>query len=194
MYDMGYNYIIFFAIIVICLTILIPIMAFEIFCNWKLFKKAGREGWEAIIPFYNQYVLVQIAGLNWWYFLLLLFLGSVSISLSFYDSSVGFSMNIVNIIVNFFIFYNLGKKMHKDPITTGLLGGLFSYIMIPVMALSNDYQYDKDVEVSPNGPINSATNMTSEEREEESARFCTGCGRKLRKNAKFCEHCGKEVQ
>lgn len=194
MYDMGYNYIIFFVIIVICLTILIPIMAFEIFCNWKLFKKAGREGWEAIIPFYNQYVLVQIAGLNWWYFLLLLFLGSVSISLSFYDSSVGFSMNIVNIIVNFFIFYNLGKKMHKDPITTGLLGGLFSYIMIPVMALSNDYQYDKDVEVSPNGPINSATNMTSEEREEESARFCTGCGRKLRKNAKFCEHCGKEVQ
>lgn len=37
---------------------------------WKLFKKAGKQGWEAIIPFYNTYVLVEISGLNWWYFLI----------------------------------------------------------------------------------------------------------------------------
>lgn len=30
---------------------------------WKLFKKAGKQGWEAIIPFYNTYVLVEISGL-----------------------------------------------------------------------------------------------------------------------------------
>lgn len=36
----------------------------------KLFKKAGKPGWAAIIPFYNTYVLVEIAGLNWWYFLI----------------------------------------------------------------------------------------------------------------------------
>lgn len=34
----------------------------------KLFKKAGEDGWKAIIPFYNVFVLIQIAGLNWWYF------------------------------------------------------------------------------------------------------------------------------
>ena len=26
---------------------------------WKLFKKAGKQGWEAIIPFYNTYMLAN---------------------------------------------------------------------------------------------------------------------------------------
>ena len=36
----------------------------------KLFQKAGKPGWAAIVPFYSTYVLVEIAGLNWWYFLI----------------------------------------------------------------------------------------------------------------------------
>lgn len=39
---------------------------------WKIFEKAGIEGWKAIIPFYNAYVLVtEVAKKEWWYFLLL---------------------------------------------------------------------------------------------------------------------------
>ncbi len=29
---------------------------------WKIFTKAGKEGWPAIIPFYNMYILCKIAG------------------------------------------------------------------------------------------------------------------------------------
>ena len=37
---------------------------FGIVCMWKIFKKAGRNGWEAIIPIYNVVVLFQITGIN----------------------------------------------------------------------------------------------------------------------------------
>ena len=61
----------------ISMLILIPVIIFaiaivivEIIGRWKLFKKAGRNGWESIVPFYSNWVYVEIAGLNWWYFLL----------------------------------------------------------------------------------------------------------------------------
>lgn len=34
---------------------------------WKVFIKAGKPGWAAIIPFYNLFVLLKIAGKpGWW--------------------------------------------------------------------------------------------------------------------------------
>ncbi len=38
------------------------IIVFFAFCMWKVFEKAGQEGWKAIIPIYNVYVLTQIIG------------------------------------------------------------------------------------------------------------------------------------
>jgi hypothetical protein len=39
---------------------------------WKVFTKAGEPGWAAIIPIYNLFVLLKIAGKPAWWFLLLL--------------------------------------------------------------------------------------------------------------------------
>ena len=44
---------------------------FSIIVMWKIFKKAGKNGWEAIVPFYNSYVLFEITWGNGWYFLLM---------------------------------------------------------------------------------------------------------------------------
>lgn len=51
-----------FAIIITILTII----AF-----WKMFEKAGKPGWAAIVPIYNIVVLFQISGMNPWLVLLL---------------------------------------------------------------------------------------------------------------------------
>jgi hypothetical protein len=32
--------------------------------GWKIFQKAGIEGWKALIPFYNIYLLLEVAGYN----------------------------------------------------------------------------------------------------------------------------------
>ena len=39
--------------------------------TWKLYKKAGRQTWEAAIPIYNAYVLTKIINRPWWWVILL---------------------------------------------------------------------------------------------------------------------------
>lgn len=38
---------------------------------WKLFVKAGKPGWAAIVPFYNMYCMYQISFGKGWLFLLI---------------------------------------------------------------------------------------------------------------------------
>ncbi len=40
--------------------------------GWKLYAKAGQQGWVAIIPFVNFFGLLRILHRPWWWFLLLL--------------------------------------------------------------------------------------------------------------------------
>lgn len=42
---------------------------------WKLFEKAGRKGWEAIVPFYNLYVMIRLTGRPLWWLILFLIPG-----------------------------------------------------------------------------------------------------------------------
>ena len=39
---------------------------------WKTFTKAGKPGWACLVPIYNVFVLLQIAGRPAWWFLLML--------------------------------------------------------------------------------------------------------------------------
>jgi hypothetical protein len=62
------------------LLIELAIIVFFIACFWKVFTKAGQPGWAAIIPFYNLYILLKIAGRpGWW--LLLYFIPFVNLAI-----------------------------------------------------------------------------------------------------------------
>jgi hypothetical protein len=39
---------------------------------WKIFAKAGEPGWAAIVPIYNLYILLKIAGKPAWWIVLML--------------------------------------------------------------------------------------------------------------------------
>ena len=39
---------------------------------WRIFEKAGKPGWAAIVPIYNAVVLCQVAGRPGWWVLLML--------------------------------------------------------------------------------------------------------------------------
>lgn len=49
---------------------------------WRLFAKAGRPGWAAIVPVYNQIVVLQIAGRPVWWVLPILFVPILQVWLS----------------------------------------------------------------------------------------------------------------
>ena len=57
---------VFFIIILVVLLVVVAGM-------WKVFEKAGEPGWASLVPIYNFFVLVKIAGREaWWAILLLL--------------------------------------------------------------------------------------------------------------------------
>jgi len=53
--------------ILIVVAMLVAILA----SVWKIFQKAGRKGWEALIPGWNAWVLAKILRISPWWFLLL---------------------------------------------------------------------------------------------------------------------------
>jgi signal peptidase I len=75
---------------------------------WKLFEKAGRKGWEAIIPFYRVYVMIKLSGRpSWWFILLFIpgidFLIAIGITVDFIKSYGKFSLReqIAGIVLGF---------------------------------------------------------------------------------------------
>jgi hypothetical protein len=53
-------------IVVVLLVVCLGLAVVMIAASWKLFAKAGRPGWAALIPFYNSVVLLQITGRSGW--------------------------------------------------------------------------------------------------------------------------------
>jgi len=198
---------VFGIIAVILFVVLIPILVLYYVGLWKLFKKAGKNGWEAIIPFYGSWVLVEISGLNWWYFLLII---ANSISVTLESGSFELVFSIANLVGSFFCYYNIAKKLHKD-VGFAVLMTLFPGVMIPLVGLSNSFQYDNTVVVSENGPIagkndasyskettqnNSYYNdstVNTENTRTSVNNFCPNCGNKLEENAHFCGICGNKI-
>lgn len=77
---------------------------------WKVFEKAGEPGWAAIVPIYNAWVLVKVAGKPPLWFILLLvpfvnFIAAIFISLAIaerFGKSAGFGIGLAFLP---FIFY-----------------------------------------------------------------------------------------
>ena len=101
-------------------VVCIAIAVFYIASMWKVFAKAGKPGWAAIVPIYNLIVLLEIAGKPLWWFLLLL-------------------IPLVNIIVGVMVYVSLARNFGKG--VGFALGLLFlSIIFFPILAWG-DAQY-----------------------------------------------------
>lgn len=49
---------------------IIAMIVIQIAAWWKMFEKAGKPGWAAIIPIYNLIVLLQVGGKPLWWIIL----------------------------------------------------------------------------------------------------------------------------
>lgn len=130
--------------------------------NYKFYEKAGQPGWKAIIPFYNTYTLVEISGLDWYWFLALISTYIVAIVGAIVPFVEFFSwiFNFVVIFARICLYSNLSKKLHKD---TGWLicGVIFGNIMTCIAGFSNDTVFDNTVEVSKNGLLDEMMNKNN---------------------------------
>lgn len=102
----------------------IAVIFFYLFCMWKLFVKAGKPGWAAIVPFYNIYIELEILGQPWW-FLLLMFVPVANIVISImiifglakvFGKSVGFGFGILFLSIIFIPILAFGDAKYEGPI------------------------------------------------------------------------------
>ena len=57
----------FMVFYIIYMLVILAISVVQIIAMWKVFKKAGKQGWEAIVPFYNTWTLLEISGYPGYY-------------------------------------------------------------------------------------------------------------------------------
>lgn len=110
-------------------VIVIAFAVVLIAAQWRIFTRAGEPGWAAILPFYNQFVLFRIAGLNPWLFLLLF-------------------VPIANIVVTVMAALGLGRAFGKGTAWSLILLWLFSVIGYLILGYGRD-EYRR----RPSGPV-----------------------------------------
>lgn len=88
---------------------------------WKAFQKAGQPGWAAIVPIYNAYVMIKIAGdPAWW--LILLFVPLVNLLIAVvvsihvaeaFGEGVGFGLGLAILGVVFWPLLGFGDYSYQ---------------------------------------------------------------------------------
>jgi hypothetical protein len=110
------------------LVIEIALIALVIIGLWKLFAKAGKPGWAAIVPIYNTCVMIDIAGKPIWWILLMF-------------------IPVVNIVISVLIMIGLAKNFGRG---TGTVIGLIFLPMIFLLILGfGSAQYAPEAEALP---------------------------------------------
>ena len=89
---------------------------------WQMFKKAGYKGWEAIVPFYNIYIMLQMVARPTWWILL-------------------FFVPMANTIFGVILMYDLAKAFGGGVGTT--LGMLFLGPIFPMILGFGSAKYTK---------------------------------------------------
>lgn len=85
---------------------------------WKIFAKAGQPGWASLVPFYNVYVLLKVAGRPGWWMIL-------------------FIIPLVNFAIAIIIGIDLAKSFGRG-VGYGLGLTFLSPIFYPLLGFSDD--------------------------------------------------------
>lgn len=102
---------------IIGLVIWLAIMGLMIASLWKVFTKAGQPGWASIVPIYNIFVMLKIAGKPWWWI-------------------IGLLIPIVNFVVLIMLAIALAKTFGKDiGFAIGLI--LLGFVFFPILAFGD---------------------------------------------------------
>lgn len=100
-----------YSLVVIAIAVVIVV------AMWKLFVKAGKPGWGAIVPFYNTYCLFDMSFGNGWLFLLLL-------------------VPCVNVVMQIIMYVKLAKAFGMGGgFAVGLI--FLPYIFLPILGFGD---------------------------------------------------------
>ena len=93
---------------------------------WKTFEKAGQPGWAAIIPVYNYYIMLKIAGKSGWWLLF-------------------FLIPIVNVVIAFVVFIEIARRFNQS---TGFGVGLvlLGFVFWPILGFGEAQYFQSSID------------------------------------------------
>ena len=118
--------------VVIMYIIALAAAIVELIGLWKMFKKAGRKGWEALIPGHDGFVLFEMAGINPIWIIWMMLAGVVMII-----PIIGWLAGIAFVIfVEFWVNIKLAKQFGKET-GFGVLMAFFPFVMYPILGFGS---------------------------------------------------------
>ena len=99
----------------------IAVTVISVVSMWRLFVKAGKPGWAALVPVYNIIVMLEIAGKPLWWVAM-------------------FFLPVANVVFSILAYIDFAKAYGKDT-AWGVLLAFFTPIVAPIMAFSKSTQY-----------------------------------------------------
>jgi hypothetical protein len=84
---------------------------------WKVFQKAGKPGWAALIPIYNLIVLLQITGKPIWWLIL-------------------FIIPLVNVVMLVLVFIELAQRFGKSALF-GIGLAFLGFVFFPILGFGD---------------------------------------------------------
>jgi hypothetical protein len=114
----------FFAFGAVTLIIYLAIFILVIAGLWKVFEKAGKPGWAAIIPIYNIIVMVEIVGKPMWWAIMILivpcanivFMVMLNIELAkSFGKDIGYAIGLILLPFIFVPMLGFGDATYEGP-------------------------------------------------------------------------------
>lgn len=192
-----------FSVFGIILILAVVLVLITVIGHYKVFKKAGKSGWAALIPIYNTYVGCQICGINtMWVFILLAasflsiiipFLSFISTICSLYfriifsismaksfGKSEAFALGLIFFGPIFYLILGLGdsKYIGADPMKD---------VILEMFGVKNDDKPANSTFLSSVG-VNENVNQSS-----SSPKYCSNCGTAINSGNNYCPNCGYKL-
>ncbi len=113
-------------LMMVLVPIQIVVMIVVVVALWKVFTKAGKPGWAAIVPIYNSVVLLQIVGRPIWWVILLM-------------------IPCVSSVICIILMIDLAKSFGKGGgFTAGLI--LLPFIFLPILGFGSATYQDQSAD------------------------------------------------
>ncbi len=109
--------------LIVWYIVILALAVLMLVANWKIFVKAGKPGWGAIVPFYNTYCLFDMSFGNGWLFLLTFVpcVGTVMAIIMYvklaqaFGKSGGFAVGLIFLPVIFLPILGFGDAEYIGP-------------------------------------------------------------------------------
>lgn len=104
------------------ILIILACVVLTIIAQWKIFTKAGKEGWKSLIPIYNTYTLLQILNMEPLLCLLMLlpvsnFMLSIVMDVKLaksFGKGTGFAIGLILLGPIFYMILGFGDAKYKQ--------------------------------------------------------------------------------